>query len=35
MVDIGSGANILHTLCAELSWSHYRILMRIEKPEVL
>jgi predicted nuclease of restriction endonuclease-like (RecB) superfamily len=28
-----SGSNILHTLCAELSWSHYRILMRIEKPE--
>lgn len=24
---------ILHTLRAELSWSHYRILMRIEKPE--
>lgn len=24
---------ILHTLCAELSWSHYRILMRLEKPE--
>lgn len=23
----------LHTLCAELSWSHYRVLMRIEKPE--
>ncbi|MFA5780125.1 MAG: PDDEXK nuclease domain-containing protein [Elusimicrobiota bacterium] len=23
----------LHTLCAELSWSHYRILMRVEKPE--
>lgn len=23
----------LHTLRAELSWSHYRILMRIEKPE--
>ncbi len=22
----------LHTLCAELSWSHYRILMRVEKP---
>ncbi|MCX5751760.1 MAG: PDDEXK nuclease domain-containing protein, partial [Candidatus Saganbacteria bacterium] len=21
---------ILHTLCAELSWSHYRILMRVE-----
>lgn len=24
---------ILHTLCAELSWSHYRILMRVGKPE--
>jgi len=24
---------ILHTLCAELSWSHYRILMRVEKQE--
>ena len=23
-------AKILHTLCAELSWSHYRILMRVE-----
>lgn len=23
----------LHTLCADLSWSHYRVLMRIEKPE--
>ncbi|MFH1258904.1 MAG: PDDEXK nuclease domain-containing protein [Elusimicrobiota bacterium] len=27
------GKNILHTLRAELSWSHYRILMRVEKPE--
>ncbi len=25
---------ILHTLRAELSWSHYRILMRIDKPEI-
>lgn len=24
---------ILHTLCAELSWSHYRILMRVGKPQ--
>ena len=24
---------ILHTLRAELSWSHYRVLMRIEKSE--
>ena len=23
---------ILHTLCAELSWSHYRVLTRVEKP---
>ena len=23
----------LHTLRAELSWSHYRILMRIDKPQ--
>lgn len=25
--------NILHTLRAELSWSHYRILMRVERPD--
>jgi predicted nuclease of restriction endonuclease-like (RecB) superfamily len=25
-------ARILHTLCGELSWSHYRLLMRIESP---
>lgn len=24
---------ILDTVCRELSWSHYRILMRVEKPE--
>lgn len=29
--DLESG--ILHTLRAELSWSHYRILMRVEKPQ--
>jgi len=23
----------LHTLCAQLTWSHYRLLMRLEKPE--
>jgi len=28
-----SEKKILHTLRAELSWSHYRILMRVEKPE--
>lgn len=28
-----SRGKILHTLCAELSWSHYRVLMRVEKPE--
>ena len=27
------GNKILHALRAELSWSHYRILIRIEKPE--
>ena len=24
---------ILQTLCAELSWSHYRVLMRVENPQ--
>ncbi|MFH1519512.1 MAG: PDDEXK nuclease domain-containing protein [Candidatus Omnitrophota bacterium] len=28
-----SEKKILHTLRAELSWSHYRILMRVEKPQ--
>ncbi len=28
-----SDETIPHTLCAELSWSHYRILMRIDKPQ--
>ena len=28
-----SGKKILHTLCAELSWSHYRVLMRVSKSE--
>jgi hypothetical protein len=28
-----SGDGNLHTLRAELSWSHYRILMRVENPE--
>jgi len=28
-----SRKKILHTLCAELSWSHYRILMRVDRPE--
>ncbi|MEK7375748.1 MAG: DUF1016 N-terminal domain-containing protein [Candidatus Margulisiibacteriota bacterium] len=23
---------ILHTVCAELSWSHYRLLMRVDNP---
>ena len=23
----------LHTLCAQLTWSHYRLLMRVEKPD--
>lgn len=32
-VRAGSKKEILHTLRAELSWSHYRILMRVEKPE--
>ena len=25
---------IRHTLCAELSWSHYRVLMRIQDKEI-
>ena len=28
-----SDSEILHTLRAELSWSHYRVLMRLDKPE--
>ena len=28
-----AGKQILHTLCAELSWSHYRILMRVENEQ--
>jgi len=31
-VGADSKNKILHTLRAELSWSHYRILMRVEKP---
>lgn len=26
-------SGIRHTLCDELTWSHYRILMRVEKPD--
>ena len=29
----GPQSQKLHTLCAELTWSHYRLLMRVEKPE--
>lgn len=28
-----AGKKILHTLCAELSWSHYRLLMRVENDQ--
>jgi predicted nuclease of restriction endonuclease-like (RecB) superfamily len=29
----GPESQKLHTLCAQLTWSHYRLLMRLEKPE--
>ena len=29
----GRQSQKLHTLCAQLTWSHYRLLMRVEKPE--
>ncbi len=29
----GPESQKLHTLCAQLTWSHYRLLMRVEKPE--
>src|SRR5690606_37966854 len=28
-----TGVEIHHTLCDKLTWSHYRLLMRVEKPE--
>ena len=30
---VQSPEEIRHTLCDELTWSHYRLLMRVEKPE--
>jgi predicted nuclease of restriction endonuclease-like (RecB) superfamily len=30
---VQSAEQIRHTLCDELTWSHYRLLMRVEKPD--